>query len=206
MGVMMQLVTQNNKLLLEVISALQKHIRRNEEKQAMKCALELLPRYEKYFWRRLLVIVVEDIGPANPGLLQQIKTLRETYFEFRQEDKRGAEFLVLANAIVLMSRSPKCRIGDNFQAVCRKEWEAEGGVEIPDYALDCHTGRGRRMGRTKEFWIEEGLKLVPTPEYFDPYTKEAQAAWLAGWEGKLMPPMKKNGGNGEFEQGQGDLF
>jgi len=75
---MYQLFTQNNQIFGEVVSALQKHIRRGEEKQAMKCALELLPKYEKYFWRRLLVIALEDIGPAAPDVHTHIRALRDT--------------------------------------------------------------------------------------------------------------------------------
>lgn len=105
------LLTQNSCNGPEVTSSLQKHIRRGEEVKALKCAYELVPKYEKWLWRRLIVIALEDIGPANPDLYVQVRAVRGTYFEFRQEDKRGSEVLVLSNVILLMCRSPKSRIG-----------------------------------------------------------------------------------------------
>ena len=104
------LLTQNSCNGPEVISSFQKHIRRGEEVKALKCAYELVPKHEKWLWRRLIVIALEDIGPANPDLHVRVRALRDTYFEFRQEEKRGSEVLVLSNVILLMCRSTKSRI------------------------------------------------------------------------------------------------
>ncbi len=46
--------------LPEVVSAIQKAIRRGKEKEAMFWALEMCPHYEGYLWRRLI-----DPGMAN---------------------------------------------------------------------------------------------------------------------------------------------
>ena len=102
-----QVFTQNSYGLDEIISALQKDIRRGNEEQALYWALELLPRYEVYLWRRLAVICNEDIGIANPEILVQVQVLRAQYFEFREQGKDGTCRLILANAILLMCRSPK---------------------------------------------------------------------------------------------------
>jgi replication-associated recombination protein RarA len=197
------LLTQNSCNGPEVISALQKHIRRGEEVEALKCAYELVPKYEKWLWRRLIVIALEDIGPANPNLHVQVRALRDTYFEFRQEDKRGSEVLVLSNVILLMCRSPKSRIGDEFGCYCMKQWKDEKGVKIPDYALDGHTARGKQLGRGMPFFLEESAKLVPEPTDHNPYKKQAEEYWLGGFRGgPVGSPLGKNG----KEKPQGDLF
>jgi hypothetical protein len=40
-------------------------------------------------------------------------------------------------------------------------------VGIPDYALDKHTSRGKKMGRGLKHFIEEGAKLNNTDEYWE---------------------------------------
>jgi len=49
----------------EVISALQKEIRRGNESAAMYWAIEIESVERKYLWNRLKVIVSEDIGLAS---------------------------------------------------------------------------------------------------------------------------------------------
>lgn len=179
-----QLMTNRGYLLLDVISAIQKDIRRGNEEGAMYWALELIPKYEAYLWRRLLVIANEDIGIANPQVLGILPELMRQFFTFREGGKDGNCRLILANAILLMARSPKTRIADHFQQVVTQEWMADfhSGTkrEIPDYALDCHTQRGRQMGRDKEFWLREGCKLDPVGDVEDPYRERAEALWLEG--------------------------
>ncbi len=176
--------TQNGYPLGEVISALQKDIRRGNEEQALYWALELVPRYEMYLWRRLLVICNEDIGIGNPDILVQLPALRAQFFEFRGEGKDGTCRLILANAIMLMCRSPKARTADHLQRVVTQQWVEDERAEqmrpIPDYALDKHTFRGKGMGRGFEQWVDEGCYLENPAPVIDPYAERAQALWKAG--------------------------
>ena len=60
-----KITTRNGYACDEVISALQKSIRRGLEEQACMFAYELYissPQLEEKLWRRLLTISVEDIG------------------------------------------------------------------------------------------------------------------------------------------------
>lgn len=176
--------TQNGYPLDEAISALQKDIRRGNEAQALYWCLELVPRYEMYLWRRLIVICNEDIGIANPDLLAQIPALRAQFFEFRAEGKDGTCRLILANAMLLMCRSPKARTADHFQRVVTQQWveDARNGQmqPIPDYALDKHTFRGKGLGRGFAEWIDEGCRLENQADVSDPYAEAAQTLWRAG--------------------------
>jgi replication-associated recombination protein RarA len=202
-----QAFTQNGYGLDEIISALQKDIRRGHEEAALYWALELLPRYEAYLWRRLLVICNEDIGIAQPEVLTTVHILRSQYFEFRGEGKDGTCRLILANAILLMCRSPKARTADHFQRVVTQSWmeaKAAGAKRpIPDYALDKHTLRGKQAGRGFAHWVDEGCQLSNPGAVDDPYAERAQALWR---EGKNDAPVwgkrEKRGGEPE----QLDLF
>jgi hypothetical protein len=171
---------------MEVISALQKMIRRGDEVQAMFWAWELVPRYEQYMWRRMTVIVNEDIGLGSPEIITLVETLRKQFFEFRSLGKNGTCRLILANAIIAMCRSEKSRLADHAQRfISQRFLDSFSGPKstyppIPDVALDNHTYTGRGMGRGVEFWLEEGCKLEPKAELEDPYKETAERLWLAG--------------------------
>ena len=179
---MYQLKTENNYDFGEVISALQKEIRRGHETEAMFWALELYERYGKALWTRLQVIVNEDIGIANPQAIILIETLKKQFEEFVKGDRDGSMRLALANAILYLCRSPKSREADHFQCVVnQRRLQQEWRLDIPNYALDKHTSRGARMKRSWQHWFEVGCQLIPEPQP-NPYQEEAQTLW---------PTMKK---------------
>jgi len=140
----------------EVISALQKHIRRGEEREAMECAIQIEALQPKYLWNRLRIIASEDIGPADSSVALLVDTLGRNYEE---AVKRGndATRLFLGHAILSMCRAPKSRIVDNF--IIAAYMDDEGWYEVPDYALDKHTPRGRKLGRGVDHFIEEGAHV-----------------------------------------------
>lgn len=176
---MPQLYTEGGYVLGEVISALQKEIRRGEEVGAMYWALELVPKYEAYLWRRLNVIVQEDIGLARPELLSLVPSQEAQWFRFRQEGKDGTCRLILANTVLAMCRAPKSRLADHFQCVVNQGRLHGERREVPDYALDKHTGRGKAKGRGVEHWRDVGCVLVPDAGLDDPYADQAYTWWAS---------------------------
>lgn len=181
--------TSNGYEPAELISAIQKSVRRSLERDAMWIAMELLPFYREWLWKRLIVIANEDIGLANPILLLIIPSLRDQFFMFWDERKFGSCRLILANAILLLCRSKKSRLADHFQCAINQDRLQNGTLlEIPDYALDMHTGRGKRKGRGLKHFLEEGCKLANPAEVHDPYEKVAAKLWqnkkTAPWEDK----------------------
>lgn len=176
--------TQRGYLLDEVISAIQKEIRRGEERNALYWCYELVPRFEQYMWRRLVTIAHEDIGIANPLALIVVPVCRQAYFDFRSWDKDGSARLALANAITLMARSPKSRLADHIQHVVMDEYTADHEKvckRIPDYALDKHTSVGRRKRRGFDHWFREGCSLVPpAAQEFEIYRQNAEEILQSG--------------------------
>ncbi len=170
------LTTKNGYPLDEVVSAIQKSIRRGLEEEAAYWALELADSgMGQYLWRRLMVIAFEDIALGDPEVVRLVvagwlatKEATKTWAEMRHE--------MLGTVILAMCRAKKCREGDDFLWYVMTRREHGEKREIPDYALDEHTARGRSMGRGRAFWFEEASRFetpdTPGPDY---YGKAVQA-------------------------------
>lgn len=137
----------------EVASALQKSIRRGVEDEALYWAAELdRSGYQAYLWYRLLIIASEDVGIAEaPPFFCEIWALRQAAEQVAKK-KHGhkPERMFLAHAVMRLCRARKSEIvGEALYC----HWEIDDKLyEIPDYALDPHTARGREMGRKFPEW------------------------------------------------------
>lgn len=155
----------------EVVSALQKAIRRSQEEQAVAWAVELdQSGYGVHAWNRLTIITSEDVGIAWIDGPSVIGALRSSYFEAKaRSNPSRPERLFIVHAAMLLARAPKSRRVDH--AVGAVYGTPEPWFEIPDEALDLHTARGRRMGRGEDHWFAEAAKLVgeATDLHPDPY-------------------------------------
>jgi hypothetical protein len=133
----------------EVTSALQKAIRRGDERWAMYWATELdLAGYTGYVWKRLRIIASEDVGLADSNVFVQVWTLNQAWLELKKassNDKAQSRRLHLLHAVAILARAPKSRVLDHaFMVFCEGE---RPRIEVPDHALDKHTARGRKLGR-----------------------------------------------------------
>lgn len=151
----------------EVTSALQKCIRRGLEEEAMFWALEMADSgYGQYLWRRLMVIAAEDIGLADPQALIVASggwlATKESTKSFTSPPGMKLEFL--GPTILYLCRAPKNREGDDFCWYIMERRKRGLRLQVPDFALDEHTDRGRQMGRGRAFWFEEASKLHGTVE------------------------------------------
>ena len=152
----------------EVLSALQKEIRRCKEYEAVYWAVELESFNPKALWNRLRVIASEDIGLADP-LASLIVDVLEKQYDAAVAGKKDSSRLFLVHAVLYLARSKKSRIVDNLLITVYNDEEK---LEIPDYALDMHTYRGRKMGRGIEHFFAEGAKLA-NQALDDPYENKA---------------------------------
>src|SRR5581483_2181487 len=165
----------------EVSSALQKAIRRGEERQAIFWASELdLSGYGNYAWKRLRIVCSEDVGIAWPEGPAVVRALYENWVETRKAEPKGTvpersnAMLFLVHAVVLLARAPKSRLIDHACVVFYTGDRAASRPDIPDYAVDHHTARGRRLGRGEATVYDESYRIVNcTVE--DPYVAEARA-------------------------------
>ena len=80
-----KIITRNGYAGDEVISALQKSIRRSLEEQACMFAYEMYissPELLEKMWRRLLTISVEDIGMGDPMAAVLVNNLYQIIYVF----------------------------------------------------------------------------------------------------------------------------
>jgi len=157
---MEQLLTRKDYDFFESASAMQKAIRRSDEQVALFFSTELyLSGYRKYVWKRLLIIASEDIGLADPNLVTKIVSLKQSCDWISEIATKGFDDIIpLVHAVLLMCRCEKSRLVDNAKIWAMKE---KHNMEVPDYALDKHTKRGKIKGRGLDHFFEEGAKLYP---------------------------------------------
>jgi hypothetical protein len=175
-GLMYHLTTEGGYEFGEVISALQKEIRRGKEEEAMYWALECFPYYSKALWVRLRVICNEDIGLADPMCSIFVNAQADHFFAL---EKEGSQRLILANAILYLCRAKKSRLADHFQCtILQRKLQQNWKLDVPDFAKDKHTRAGKHMGRSWDHWFKEGCLLVnEAKKLFDPYRKLAYELW-----------------------------
>jgi replication-associated recombination protein RarA len=170
----MRIHTKRGYDLSEVASALQKAIRRGDTRLAGYWALEMWTSgYGPYVWRRLLTVSAEDCWGI---LTHEITALHDSYQLVNKgkpaREHRGRIFL--SKAVILLCAAKKNRDADHLQNFVydalrtidpeklARELAKAGRLEVPDYAFDCHTQKGRKRGKTKaDFFREEQQALSP---------------------------------------------
>jgi len=156
------IVTRNGIPGDEIISMLQKSVRRGIEKDALAAAYEMYitsPQFEDKLWRRLLAISVEDIGFGQTDAPNLVYTLSQIRKEFLYQDGDRPMFFVYA--IRFLCKCKKERSSDHVKNKLIKEFAHGKGTNVPEYALDMHTRRGRAMGRDETHFLTDASKVIP---------------------------------------------
>lgn len=163
----------------ETISAMQKSVRRGMEVEAGRYFFEMAEAgFYSLAVNRLRVIAYEDVGLSDSQAVMFVETALQQASAW-YKGKNGAWRLAASNAILALCRAQKTRLADHFTAVCLGR-NAENLLEIPDYALDKHTRKGRMMGRGLDHFRQEGALLTNRANIPDPYEEEAYAVWNSG--------------------------
>ena len=163
-----EITTRNGYAGDEMVAMLQKAIRRGKEEDALHAAYEMYitsPQFEEKLWRRLLCISVEDIGFGNTDAPMFVKTMNDLRKEFAYGD--GDRPIFFMHAIRYLCKCKKERSTDHIKNIIMKEFEAGYVPEIPDYAMDMHTIKGRAMGRDVFYFLNEASKVEPLWEDYD---------------------------------------
>lgn len=161
----------------DLMSAMQKFIRRSMEKEALYCFYELeAAGLYNVAQNRLAICVYEDCGIANPGLLNSIDNHIERMNKW-YSSKNGAWRLVLGNIILQACRGEKTRIADHF--VCSQAARRVNGYVLDldqygDFVYDMHTRKGKAMGRGLDHFFAEAMRIIPSTETTDYKEEEAR--------------------------------
>lgn len=147
----------------EVISALQKEIRRGQVENAALLAYEMLvssPDLEAKLWQRLQVISVEDIGFGDAQAAVLVSALEQMHRGFTWPE--GDRLLFGLHAVRYLCACRKDRSSDEMLNWVKHAVEVQGQrPHIPDYALDMHTAAGKRLGRGLRHFLLEGAQVEP---------------------------------------------
>ncbi|BES65542.1 hypothetical protein SANA_19810 [Gottschalkiaceae bacterium SANA] len=157
-----ELTTKNGFQSDEIISTLQKSIRRAKLEEACECAYELYitsPILLDKLWRRLLAISVEDIGFGDLSVAGQIQNLNEMRKNFPYDD--GDQPIFFIHAIRILCESTKDRSTDLLKNIIIKGFAMGRVPTVIDVALDKHTKRGAAMGRGSMHFFNEGTIVIP---------------------------------------------
>lgn len=153
----------------EVVSSLQKSIRRGLEFEAGFWALELIDSgYWRYLMDRLQTIACEDIGLANPMAVVVVNGVRQGIeVKLQEAERRGKKWMSVPTEqigflILYLCRSPKSRMADDFIWYIGKKRKEGKRLEIPEHALDEHCKRGRE--KIKEAAREKGITITRAGE------------------------------------------
>lgn len=156
----------------EVVSSLQKCVRRGLVDDAIFWAVEMNESgFGAYCWRRLMVIVSEDIGLADhhaPVLVNALYQMSvELYKNARTRTEGEAKEKVrwneesLTHAVWYLAHAQKSReLCDQYAVITLRVKKGQLLV-VPDWAKDSHTASGRAMGRGIDFFNEVGDQLYP---------------------------------------------
>jgi replication-associated recombination protein RarA len=111
-------------------------------------------------WNRLRVIASEDVGIANPIAPLIIDVLANEYKTTKAKKNDDSHRLFLVNAVLFLAKCPKSRLVDDLLITVygNTKFKHER-LEIPDYAIDIHTLRGKMMGRGYKHFFEIGAQL-----------------------------------------------
>ena len=159
--------------LNEAASALQKAIRRGHEEVAFWWAKSIADSgYHAYAWKRLAVIASEDVGNADPLAAILVSALWSSWRGiWEQQGKKTLPNVdLLAQAVLYLCRARKTREADELVNYVEELEKTSWEPQVPHYALDAHTDRGREKLRKAgvkqgdpaywEMWWGEGTKLA----------------------------------------------
>jgi replication-associated recombination protein RarA len=155
--------TKNGLQADQVISALQKEIRRGNVENACLLSYEMTitsASLENFLWERLKIISVEDIGlgePNAPVVIQNLYTIRAGL-----KNNEGERKLLAIHATRYLCLCKKDRTSDEMLTwIQHTSKPGKTKAVIPDYAIDIHTAEGKERGRGRLHFFEEASKVLP---------------------------------------------
>lgn len=161
----------------ELISMLQKSIRRGDEKNALVAAYEMhitSPQLADKLWRRLLCISVEDIGFGNTDAPKTIWSMYKMHSNFPYP--AGDQPIFFVSAVRYLCRSVKDRSSDQLKFMLEENFRHGYVPQVPDYTYDMHTVHGRELGRGNLHFLNEASLVVP--ELDEPWVRDLHAKYL----------------------------
>ncbi|MFR9254644.1 MAG: hypothetical protein ACLVJ6_03445 [Merdibacter sp.] len=153
----------------EVVSGLQKAIRRSMTELACRYAYELYttsPVLLEKVWSRLMSISVEDIGFGNLDAARHIYVLNQMRKEYAYDDPDQPMYFI--HAIRILCASEKDRSSDFLKNIVQDSGDGRGAGDHRPGAGQAHQARQGDGKRFKHFF-NEGCKVIPQAEVDNDY-------------------------------------
>lgn len=166
-------ITPDGTPLNEAVSLLIKELRRGKELNALYWATQIEENFWKYLWRRLLIFAAEDVGIGTPYAIASVHALAEAYSRVKKESRaKTPDGNLVSMAVLLLARCDKNREADNLKNVLYVLRKRYGWMpEVPEYAIDAHTARGRAIYTDKQerdrMWFTEWSLVDPKVGPYD---------------------------------------
>lgn len=142
----------------QLVSVLQKEIRRSNVDNAVLAAYEMLSTSEEvaaHLWRRLKLIAVEDVGMGAPLAPVLLECLHRNFMAVP-----GGDTMMAVHAVRYLATARKDRTSaEHADLVATKVESGELVVRVPDYARCVHTKAGQELGRGLTQWWETGARV-----------------------------------------------
>lgn len=154
-----QIVSPRGIAVDDLVSVLQKDIRRGKVDNAVLAAYEMYttsPDVAQHLWRRLRLIAVEDVGLGLPLGPLLIDVLHRNF-----DATPGGDWMMACHAVRLLATAQKDRTSSEHA-----DWTAtmvslgRALVDVPDYAHCVHTKAGQEKGRGLMQWWREGARVT----------------------------------------------
>ena len=148
-----------------VISALQKSIRGSDTDAALHYLARLIEAGDlPIIARRLQVIAYEDIGLANPAVVQRAVMAVQTAQKLGFPEAR----IPLANAVIELALSPKSNsaISAIDEAIARVKKGSTG--DVPDHLKDAHYAGAKKLGHGVDYVYPHGHPGDWVPQQYLP--------------------------------------
>lgn len=169
----------------EVTSAVQKSIRRGDEREAVYWALELYKTAPYYLIKRLLVIASEDIGMANPEVVGVVNSLAVGWAEAKKLSWYVSSHQPMM-MVMLLCRAIKSTEVEDLIMVTELDVKEGKKREMPADAIDMHTQRGKEQagarGESRDdmerFWYQGRLAAGIEPNQYTKELMERKPQWF----------------------------
>jgi replication-associated recombination protein RarA len=171
-----QLLTKNGHNMYDMASMLQKAIRRSDFEHAGYAAYELFGKYHTFLWKRLVVTSAEDCYGIMTKEIIALKMADDVVNVGKKGYDKDPLFVAKAITLLCMARKNRdgCYVACNFmntdeilsedaiEHVDITQYDRLSDKDIPDWVFDCHTLRGKKMGKTEvDMGEDEQAALTP---------------------------------------------
>lgn len=178
----------------DLMSAMQKFLRRSMEKEAIFCFLEMeASGMYPHIRNRLMTVVYEDVGMSNPGLVNSINGHISAMNEYYKSNN-GAWRLVLSYIVLEICRGKKDRTTDHFVCSVCNEMALGYKLNLDDYAdfvYDMHTRKGKELGRGMEHFDKVASKIIESNISTDYRDAENESSAKMKQKGLTLEDYKK---------------